>query len=254
MIRCLSRVSLLVGLVLFPVSVWAECVVLLHGLGRLSNSMSELESKLQPAGYTVANIRYPSRRYPVDELAQDAVGRGLEQCRSQGAQRIHFITHSLGGILLRYYAAHNEIEELGRVVMLGPPNQGSELVDGLLPVPGFRFIGGPAGVTLGTGEDSVIDSLGAVKFDLGVIAGSTNINPLVFLFIKGPSDSILSIESTKVEGMNAHKILPVTHTFMMRNNEVIEQTIHYLKTGGFISEPLSGELVSDELLSEKSHE
>lgn len=234
MLKTFTLLSVLIGL---PTSAVAECVVLLHGLGRLSNSMSELETKLAPAGYSVANIKYPSRSQPIDVLAADAIGRGLAQCRSEGVGEIHFITHSLGGILLRYYLTNNIIDELGRVVMLGPPNQGSEIVDGLLPIPGFGFIGGPAGVALGTGEGSIIDSLGPVDFDLGIIAGSTNINPLEFLFIAGPSDSIVSIESTKVRGMNAHMVLPVTHTFMMRNNEVIEQAIHYLKTGAFISEP-----------------
>lgn len=238
------RITLIALLFALPVSAAAECVVLLHGLGRLSNSMSELERKLEPAGYSVANILYPSRSHPVDVLAEDAVGRGLSRCRDFGAQKIHFVTHSLGGILLRYYARKHRIEDLGRVVMLGPPNQGSQIVDGLLPIPGFRFIGGPAGVTLGTGESSIIDSLGPVEFDLGVIAGRTNINPLEFLFIPGPSDSIVSVESTKVEGMNAHIVLPVTHTFMMRNNEVIEQAIHYLKTGTFMMD--SVDIESDE--------
>ena len=230
------KITLIALLCVLPVSAAAECVVLLHGLGRISNSMGELETKLGPAGYSVANIHYPSRSHPVDVLAEDAVGRGLAQCRSTGARRIHFITHSLGGILLRYYVTGHVIEELGRVVMLGPPNQGSQIVDGLLAVPGFRFIGGPAGVTLGTGESSIIESLGPVDFDLGVIAGNTNINPLEFLFISGPSDGIVSVESTKVEGMSAHIVMPGTHTFMMRNNAVIEQAIHYLKTGAFIAE------------------
>ena len=234
MFKKFTQLTLLGLLVVLPSSLVAECVVLLHGLGRLSNSMSELETKLAPAGYSVSNIKYPSRSYPIDVLALDAIGRGLAQCRSEGPGEIHFITHSLGGILLRYYLLENTISELGRVVMLGPPNQGSEIVDGLLPLPGFGFIGGPAGVALGTGEGSIIDRLGPVEFDLGIIAGSTNINPLEFLFIAGPSDSIVSIESTKVRGMNAHMVLPVTHTFMMRNNEVIEQAIHYLKTGSFI--------------------
>lgn len=236
-----KRFTLLFVFLILPVSAAAECVVLLHGLGRLSNSMGELATKLAPAGYSVENIMYPSRSHPIEVLAEDAIGRGLEQCRGEGAGKIHFITHSLGGILLRYYLTENTIDELGRVVMLGPPNQGSELVDGLRPIPGFGFIGGPAGVALGTGEGSIIAGLGPVDFDLGVIAGSTNINPLEFLFIPGPSDSIVSIESTKVQGMNEHKVLPVTHTFMMRNNEVIEQAIHYLKTGSFIKEPLDEE-------------
>lgn len=231
-------ITLFVVLVALPIAAGADCVILLHGLGRVSNSMSELETKLVPAGYRVANIMYPSRSHPIDVLAKDAIGRGLAQCESDGSrEEIHFITHSLGGILLRYYLTENTISNLGRVVMLGPPNQGSKIVDGLLPVPGFGFIGGPAGVALGTGEGSIIASLGPIEFDLAVIAGDTNINPLEFLFIAGPSDSIVSVESTKVEGMNAHKVLPVTHTFMMRNNEVIDQAIHYLKTGSFIAEP-----------------
>lgn len=230
------KLTLLALLIILPASAVADCVVLLHGLGRLSNSMSELESKLAPAGYSVANILYPSRSFPIDVLAEDAIGRGLAQCRDESVGKIHFITHSLGGILLRYYLTGKTIDELGRVVMLGPPNQGSEIVDALLSVPGFGFVGGPAGLALGTGEGSIIDSLGPVGFNLGIIAGSTNINPLGFLIITGPSDSIVSIESTKVLGMHAHKILPVTHTFMMRNNQVIDQAIHYLQTGSFISE------------------
>ena len=241
MSKIFTQLTLLSLLVVLPPSLVAECVVLLHGLGRLSNSMSELETKLALAGYSVANIKYPSRSHPIDVLAVDAIGRGLTQCRGERKSEIHFITHSLGGILLRYYLSQNTIPELGRVVMLGPPNQGSEIVDGLLPLPGFGFIGGPAGVALGTGEGSIIESLGPVDFNLGIIAGSTNINPLEFLFIAGPSDSIVSIESTKVRGMNAHIVLPVTHTFMMRNNEVIEQAIHYLKTGSFIFEPIDEE-------------
>lgn len=210
----------------------SECVILLHGLARVSNSLGELEEKLNKAGYEAVNINYPSRKYTVDVLAQDAVSRGLAGCSD--ADVVHFVTHSLGGILVRYYLQHNELKKLGRVVMLGPPNQGSEIVNGMLSVPGFRLFGGPTGTALGTGEGHIPDALDAVTFDLGVIAGTTNINPLNFLFIEGANDSIVSVESTKVDGMNEHIVLPVTHTFMMRNNDVIDHVIHYLKTGSFI--------------------
>lgn len=211
-----------------------ECVILLHGLLRVSNSMSELEAKLNKAGYVAVNINYPSRSSEIAVLADDAVGRGLAQCRAQHTPAIHFITHSLGGILMRYYEQHQGIPELGRVVMLGPPNHGSELVDGLAPVPGFHFLTGPTGAVLGTDDSSILKSLEPVHFDLGVIAGTTNINPLALLFLPSPNDSIVSVESTRVEGMHAHLVLPVTHTLMMRNNEVIDNAIHYLKTGDFI--------------------
>jgi|TARA_B110000093_G_C12920473_1_gene388944 hypothetical protein len=194
--------------------------------------MSELETKLNKSGYSAISINYPSRKYEIDVLASDAVGRGISECGS--ADTIHFVTHSLGGILVRYYLEDSIIENLGRVVMLGPPNQGSEIVNGMLGVPGFKFFGGPTGVALGSGQGHIPESLGPVEFDLGVIAGNTNINPLGLLFIRGENDSIVSVESTKVEGMNAHLVLPVTHTFMMRNNEVIDNVIHYLTTGSFI--------------------
>ncbi len=214
------------------ISAAQECVILLHGLARVSNSMAELESKLDRAGYKVININYPSRKHAIDVLADDAISRGLAGC--ENATTVHFVTHSLGGILVRYYFNTQPIENLGRVVMLGPPNQGSELVDGLLHVPGFRLFGGPTGIALGIGPNHVPQSLGAVEFDLGVIAGNINVNPLGFFLIDGPNDSVVSVERTKVIGMNDHIVLPVMHTLMMRDNRVIDNAIHYLKTGSFI--------------------
>ena len=235
MIRIISFIGILLCL---PTNARGdeECVVLLHGLLRVSNSMAELGSKLDRSGYSVVNINYPSRRYEIDVLAADAVGRGLAECENQGSQTIHFVTHSLGGILLRYYVQQQSLPMLGRVVMLGPPNQGTEIVDGLSPVPGFGMLWGPTGAVLGTGPDSIVNELGPVSFELGVIAGDTNINPVNWFLMEGPNDSIVSVESTRVAGMAAHKVLPVTHSFMMRNNEVIDNTIHFLKTGSFIPE------------------
>jgi triacylglycerol lipase len=211
-----------------------ECVVLLHGLARISNSMAELETKLDRSGFEVINVNYPSRHYPVEVLAADAVGRGVTQCRGRDSSEIHFVTHSLGGILVRYYLQHQKLAELGSVVMLGPPNHGSEMVDKLKPVPGFKLFSGPTGILLGTGKNSILHELGPVDFKLGVIAGDTSINPLSLFFSMGPNDSVVSVESTRVEGMDDHRVLPVTHTLMMRNNDVIDHVIHYLKTGSFI--------------------
>jgi len=211
-----------------------ECVVLLHGLARISNAMGELGNKLERAGYKVAKVNYPSRQFGVSTLAADAVGRGLNQCDAMSTDTVHFVTHSLGGILLRVYLHERELPELGRVVMLGPPNQGSELVDGLSSVPGFSWFFGPVSSELGTVEGSLVHELGPANFDLGIIAGNSNFYPVFNLLRPGPSDGIVTVESTKLAGMKQHLVLPVTHTFMMRNNEVIDHVIHYLKTGSFM--------------------
>lgn len=230
------RKFLFVILFLLPCSglIANDCVVLLHGLARDSNSMSELERKLNGSGFEVVNVNYPSTRYEIDVLANDAVGRGIGECLLSSPEKIHFVVHSLGGILVRYYLRENELELLGRVVMLGPPNKGSEMVDRLSSFPGFGLLG-PTGRVLGTEVNGILNDLGPADFELGVIAGSTTINPFGFLFIEGPHDSIVSVESTKIEGMDAHIVLPVTHTFMMRNDDVVDHTIHFLKVGQFIS-------------------
>ena len=117
--------------------------------------MRPMADALQLAGFTTANVDYPSQAGPIEEIAPLAVGTGLAECRATGAERIHFVTHSIGGILLRYQHEHEPIPDLGRVVMLGPPNQGSEVVDIAHDWPGMALFSGSAGLQLGTGEGSV---------------------------------------------------------------------------------------------------
>ena len=209
-----------------------DCVVLLHGLARVSNSMGELETKLIRAGFSVANINFQSRKHQIDFLSYDAVSRGINECFENNPVKVHFITHSLGGILVRHFFKEHSLVNLGRVVMLGPPNQGSELVDRLKSFPGFSLLG-PAGKALGTDVDSIPRKLGPISFELGVIAGTRNITPLGFFWLDRPNDSVVTVESTKVEGMSEHISLPVTHTLMMRNNTVIDHSINFLKSGHF---------------------
>ncbi len=235
--RTLRFYWLLLLLLYQPVMSWAQpqdCVVLLHGLSRSSGSMSEMERKLQTAGFVVINIGYPSRESPVEMLAQHAVEEGLRTCSEHAAERVHFVTHSLGSILVRYYFKERVDSRLGRVVMLGPPNQGAELVDALAEFPGFSLLNGPSVEQLGTGSNSFTNSLGAAPFELGVIAGDRSINPFFAALIPGPDDGKVSVESTRLEGMKEHLVMPVTHTWMMFNNEVIDQVINFLQLGHFI--------------------
>lgn len=213
-----------------------ECVILLHGLARSATSMRPMAAALEGQGYRVANIDYPSREQPIEVLAPLAVGEGLAQCRAQSATVIHVVTHSLGGILLRAYLHDRVIPELGRVVMLGPPNRGSEVVDQFAGVPGFEALNGPAGAQLGTGPDSVPLRLGRVDFVVGVIAGTESINPILSTAFDGPNDGKVSVSRAKVDGMSDFIALPVSHPFIMRDDTAIRQTLVFLRTGRFLSE------------------
>jgi len=210
-----------------------DCVILLHGLARTSYSMVTLQQALEDEGFVVANIDYPSRAYPIETLAPDAVNRGVDACRNHQAGSIHFVTHSMGGILVRYYLSHHVIAGLGRVVMLGPPNQGSEVVDEFSDVPGFSAINGPAGAQLGTGPDSVPNRLGAVTYPVGVIAGTESINPILSATLPAVDDGKVSVERTRVAGMADFITVDATHSFIMRNAEAIRQTLAFLQHGQF---------------------
>ena len=214
----------------------SDCVVLLHGLWRTDASMNKMERELTDAGYDVHNISYESTEESVEILAEEAVPRAIEACSD--SQTIHFVTHSMGGILMRQYLEHDDIARLGRVVMLGPPNQGSEVVDTWRKVPGFEWFAGPAGLQLGTGEASVPRSLGPATFDVGIIAGTQSINPILSTLLPDRDDGKVSVEATRVEGMNDHLEMPVTHVFMMRDDEVIGQVVHYLRHGRFDKDKL----------------
>lgn len=211
-----------------------ECVVLLHGLMRSSTSMNVMQRELDAAGFLTVNIDYPSRDYTVEELAPIAIEDGLAGCRAyETTERIHFVTHSLGGILVRQYLSQNKIPELGRVVMLGPPNQGSAAVDELEDVPGFDWLNGPAGRQLGKGEDSVPLALGPADFELGVIAGNRTIDPITSSVLENPDDGRVSVEDTKLDGMADFVVVEHSHAFMMRMQRTIELTIEFLRNGRF---------------------
>ncbi|MDX1404677.1 MAG: alpha/beta fold hydrolase [Woeseiaceae bacterium] len=212
----------------------SECVVLLHGLARTSLAMQRMQRMLERRGYQVANVDYPSRDYRIEDLAPLAIGDGLAQCNAKsGISRIHFVTHSLGGILVRYYLEENDIENLGRVVMLAPPNQGSVAVDEMVRIPGFDWLNGPAGYQLGKGPESIPLRLGRPDFDFAVIAGDRTIDPITSAVLPDPDDGRVSVSDTRLEGMQDFTVVPVSHALIMQNREVFRLVRNYLAHGRF---------------------
>jgi triacylglycerol lipase len=210
-----------------------KCVILLHGLSRTSLSMKRLEWNLRNDGYQVINLSYPSRRLSVEQIATTYVPFALSKI-SNNVNNISFVTHSMGGIILRQYLSQHTITNLGRVVMLAPPNHGSELVDMFRRHSLGRWILGPAGRELGTDASDLPQRLGEAHFEVGIIAGDRSLNPWFSWIIPCPDDGKVSVGRTKLPGMSDFIVVHNSHTWMTWRMGTIRQVLIYLRDGHFV--------------------
>ena len=195
--------------------------------------MEKMEAALKKSGYVVENVGYPSRKGEIKTLAENAIGAALKTEEIKSCSKVHFVTHSLGGILVRSYFHKRNDKRLGRVVMLAPPNQGSEVIDRIGAWQITRWINGPAGRELGTGKDSTPNKLGEINFECGVLTGDRSINWINSLIIPGKDDGKVSTKRATAPGVKSHRVLHATHPYIMKNMQAISETIRFLRSGSF---------------------
>lgn len=214
-----------------------ETVVLLHGVMMTGHSMARIESALTKAGYRVINLTYPSRQAPIETIAADFLPAQLARHGAAAAPRLHFVTHSMGSLVVRAFLRDRRPANLGRVVMLGPPNHGSEIADKLANKEFFAWLVGVNLRDLGTGPAAAPQRLGDADYELGVIAGSASINPFFSHLMPSPNDGPVSVESAKLAGMHDFLVVPHSHTLMLWQGNVIAQVLAFLRTGRFERPP-----------------
>jgi len=211
-----------------------ECVILLHGLCRSARSMGPIAASLQRNGFAVINLDYASTRKSIHALAEQDLAPVVYLCRRQGYDRIHLVTHSMGGIIARAFLQKHALPPGGRVVMLAPPNQGSELADWAQKhMPRIYGLAGPAGRELGTRAIKRLDTSQSLTAPVGIIAGNSSWNPLFSAILPGDDDGKVTVRRARLEGMTDFLSVSDTHMMIMYDKDVHGQIVHFLKNGRF---------------------
>lgn len=134
-------------------------------------------------------------------------------------EKINFVTHSMGGIVVRYFLANNNLENINRIVMFAPPNKGSDLADKWSSFKLINYIMGPALKEMATDQNSLVNTISDLNYEIGIIAGER--------------DEKVSLEKTKLNEMTDFIVFPNEHTWIINNNKAIEATLNFLTEGKF---------------------
>ena len=210
-----------------------ECVILLHGIGDGKVSMLKLEKAISDAGFDTYNVGYPAFGKKIEKIAEEELDIAIKNVKDY--KKIHIVSHSMGGIITRYYLKDHQLPEGSRIVMLSPPNNGSEIADYFEDSKIYHLFYGDAGLQLTT-DNEIFLKLPKLNYEIGVIAGNKSTNPFFSKLLPGKDDGRVAVESTYLSEMKDFVIIPTTHLFIKYNQEAAEQTIYFLKNGKFTHE------------------
>lgn len=212
-----------------------ETVVLLHGLARTPRSMLGAGLWFRRAGYRVEYVGYPSRKVSIEKAIREHVSPSLDKIAARpGAGTLHFVTHSLGGILFRAWAAQRpEGFPLGRSVLLAPPNNGCEIVDHLGDWVVAKKIMGPVLQELGTKKNSTPKRLGAAPPETAVIMGDRASLPFFRKWLGPESDGVVSVTGGRIPGLKDFAVMPAGHTWIMWRPWILTAAEHFIREGHF---------------------
>lgn len=208
-------------------------VFLVHGIFMSKGAMGYLEERLSDAGYRVVNRSYPSTRLTIQESAEFLRRRIDRRVAANPRMEVNLVTHSMGGLVARYYLTHSPPEHFGALVQIAPPNQGSEKATRFRNYFYYRMVYRKPGQQLVTGLDELQRELGAPTVPIGIIAGGTGDADGFSPAIPGDDDGTISVQNTKLSTMTDHLVLRYSHAFIMRKRETADQVIHFLKHGQF---------------------
>jgi pimeloyl-ACP methyl ester carboxylesterase len=207
-------------------------VVLLHGFLSSPLSMRLLGRAVRGAGFTPLIPWYASWSIPFDAIVE-RLATALSRQAIGTDRPVHFIGHSMGGLIARALATRLQPPRIGRMVMLGTPNGGSELADFCSAWPVLRPILGHAEPALITRRDHpAIAALAAPDYPVGIIAGDRPLAKLLRV-LPPPHDGKVSVAATHLEGEADHIVLPVSHVLMPFDRRVGRQALHFLQSGKF---------------------
>jgi len=205
-----------------------QTIVLLHGMGRGRASLWVLETRLKTAGFRTVNFPYVTHARPLDQLSADLIKFITENVKTPSYS---IVAHSLGNVIVRN-CFHREMPPgLKRIVMLAPPNRPAELARALKDNPVYRWFTGESGQQLAS--DDFYRKLPVPTVDFGIIAGDRGES----VALKEPNDGVITVESTKLDGMKAWVLVHQAHTFIMNSRQVAQLVVRFLEHGDFNVEP-----------------